>query len=38
MVRKEGNVLFNDTQNILFYGYMVSDICYRTIQIVKISE
>ena len=27
MVRKEGNVLFNDTLNTVFiYGYMVSDI------------
>ena len=25
IVLKEGNVLFNDTQHILFYGYMVSD-------------
>ena len=23
---KEGDVLFNDTQHILFYGYVVSDI------------
>ena len=33
--RKEGIVLFNDTLNTLYYGYMASDIWLRTILIVR---
>ena len=33
--RKEGNVLFNNALNILFYSYMASDIWLRTILIVR---
>ena len=33
---KERNVLFNDALNTFyFYGYMASDICQRTIPIVR---
>ena len=31
----DGNVLFNATQHIFFYSYMVSDIWLRTILIVR---
>ena len=33
--RKEGNVLFNDALNTFSYGYMTSDIWYRTTQIAR---
>ena len=35
LTQKEGNVLFNDTLNIFFYGYMASDIWLWTILIVR---
>ena len=31
--RKDGNVLFNDALNT-FYGYVASDICLRTTELI----